>query len=303
MKFSFWPQPTQSFATVKGLAEYVEQSGWDGLWLADHFMPNDDNTSAPWPEAWTTLAALGATVPRIRLGTLVTGNTYRHPAVLAKMAATVDHISGGRVVLGLGSGWQENEHEKYGLPFYTVPNRLERLEEACQVIKALFNESSVNFDGKFYQLKDAPLEPKPIQQPLPLLIGGGGEKVTLRITAQYADEWNVWGTPETLKHKMSILDAHCEKLGRDPKEIHRTAVALLILTDDEKIAAKMNNSDERPARIAGSVAQLQETIAGYKDCGVDELIVPDFTLGMDLNEQKLSTLDTFITEIAPAGRD
>lgn len=303
MKFSFWPQPTQSFATVKGLAEYVEQSGWDGLWLADHFMPNDDNTSAPWPEAWTTLAALGATVPRIRLGTLVTGNTYRHPAVLAKMAATVDHISGGRVVLGLGSGWQENEHEKYGLPFYTVPNRLERLEEACQVIKALFNESSVNFDGKFYQLKDAPLEPKPIQQPLPLLIGGGGEKVTLRITAQYADEWNVWGTPETLKHKMSILDAHCEKLGRDPKEIHRTAVALLILTDDEKIAAKMNNSDERPARIAGSVAQLRETIAGYKDCGVDELIVPDFTLGMDLNEQKLSTLDTFITEIAPAGRD
>lgn len=302
MKFSFWPQPTQSFAAVKGLAEHVEQSGWDGLWLADHFMPNDDNTSAPWPEAWTTLAALGATVPRIRLGTLVTGNTYRHPAVLAKMAATVDHISGGRVVLGLGSGWQENEHEKYGLPFYTVANRLQRLEEACQVIKAMFNETSANFDGKFYQLKDAPLEPKPIQQPLPLLIGGGGEKVTLRITAQYADEWNVWGTPETLTQKMSILDAHCEKLGRDPKEIHRTAVALLILTDDEKLAAKMNSSVERPPRIAGSVAQLQEVIASYKDRGVDELIVPDFTMGMDLNEQKIATLDTFITEIAPAGQ-
>ncbi|MGK0471923.1 MAG: F420-dependent oxidoreductase-like protein, partial [Candidatus Azotimanducaceae bacterium] len=256
-----------------------------------------------WPEAWTTLAALGATIPRLRLGTLVTGNTYRHPAVLAKMAATVDQISGGRVVLGLGSGWQENEHEKYGIPFYTVANRLKRLEEACQVIKALFNETSASFDGKFYQLKDAPLEPKPIQQPLPLLIGGGGEKVTLRITAQYADEWNVWGTPETLRHKMSILDEHCEKLGRDPKEIHRTAVALLILTDDEKLAAKMNNSDERPPRIAGSVAQLQEIIADYKDSGVDELIVPDFTLGMDLNEQKIATLDTFINEIATAGRD
>ena len=302
MKFSFWPQPTQSFAAVKGLAQHVEQSGWDGLWLADHFMPNEDNTSAPWPEAWTTLAAIGATIPRLRLGTLVTGNTYRHPAVLAKMAATVDHISGGRVVLGLGSGWQENEHEKYGIPFYTVANRLERLEEACQVIKALFSESSANFDGKFYQLKDAPLEPKPIQQPLPLLIGGGGEKVTLRITAQYADEWNVWGTPKTLRHKMSILDAHCEKLGRDPKEIHRTAVALLILTDDEKLAAKMNSSDGSPPRIAGSVAQLQAIIADYKDSGVDELIVPDFTLGMDLNEQKLATLDTFINEIAPAGR-
>ncbi|MFT5562684.1 MAG: alkanesulfonate monooxygenase SsuD, partial [Litorivivens sp.] len=114
MKFSFWPQPTQSFTAVKGLAQHVEETGWDGLWLADHFMPNDDNTSAPWPEAWTTLAALGATIPRLRLGTLVTGNTYRHPAVLAKMAATVDQISGGRVVLGLGSGWHENEHEKYG---------------------------------------------------------------------------------------------------------------------------------------------------------------------------------------------
>ena len=298
MKFSFWPQPTQSFETVKALGEHVERTGWDGLWLADHFMPNADNTDEPWPEAWTTLAALGATVPRIRLGTLVTGNTYRHPAVLAKMAATADHISGGRVVLGLGSGWQENEHEKYGIPFHTVNGRLARLEEACQVIKALFNETSATFDGKFYQLKAAPLEPKPVQKPLPLLIGGGGEKVTLRITAQYADEWNVWGNVETLKHKMSVLDEHCEALGRNPKEIHRTAVALLILTDDEKFAAKMNASEERPPRIAGTVQQLRDIVAGYKEIGLDELIVPDFTLGMDLNEQKLETLDTFISEIA-----
>ncbi|MFT5013311.1 MAG: F420-dependent oxidoreductase-like protein [Patiriisocius sp.] len=302
MKFSFWPQPTQSFESVKALAQYVEQSNWDGLWLADHFMPNAENTSSPWPEAWTTLAALAAVIPRLRLGTLVTGNTYRHPAVLAKMAATVDQISGGRVVLGLGSGWQENEHEKYGIPFHTVNNRLARLEEACQVIKALFNSSHANFSGEFYQLKDAPLEPKPIQSPLPLLIGGGGEKVTLRITAQYADEWNVWGTPATLKHKMAILDAHCEKLGRDPAEIHRTAVALLILTDDNKLAAKMNASEEKPARIAGSVAQLQDIVAEYQAVGVNELIIPDFTLGMDLNEQKLATLDTFISKIAPAGR-
>lgn len=303
MKFSFWPQPTQSFATVKSLAEHVERSQWDGLWLADHFMPNEADTSAPWPEAWTTLAALGATIPRIRLGTLVTGNTYRHPAVLAKMAATADHISGGRVVLGLGSGWQENEHHKYGIPFYTINNRLERLEEACQVIKALFNEGNGNFDGKFYQLKDAPLEPKPIQKPLPLLIGGGGEKVTLRITAQYADEWNVWGNVDTLKHKMSVLDQHCDALGRDPKEIHRTAVALLFLTDDEKFAAKMNASEDRPPRIAGNVQQLRDIVAGYKEIGVDELIVPDFTLGMDLNEQKLATLDTFINDVATVARD
>ncbi len=302
MKFSFWPQPTQSFATVKTLANHVEASGWDGLWLADHFMPNAEDTSAPWPEAWTTLAALAAVIPRIRLGTLVTGNTYRHPAVLAKMAATVDHISGGRVVLGLGSGWQENEHEKYGIPFSTVAGRLERLDEACQVIKALFNHQAANFDGKFYTLKDAPLEPKPVQSPLPLLIGGGGEKVTLRITAQYADEWNVWGDVEFLKQKMAVLDAHCEKLGRDPAEIHRTAVAMIVLTEDEKLSAKLNASSERPPRIAGNISQLQDIMAGYKEIGVDEFIVPDFTLGLGADQQKLDVLDTFINEIAPAGR-
>jgi F420-dependent oxidoreductase-like protein len=302
MKFSFWPQPTQSFTTVRALAEHVEATQWDGLWLADHFMPNAEDTSAPWPEAWTTLAALAAVIPRLRLGTLVTGNTYRHPAVLAKMAATVDHISGGRVVLGLGSGWQENEHEKYGIPFHTIGNRLERLEEACQVIKSLFNEPSTNFSGKFYELHDAPLEPKPVQSPLPLLIGGGGEKVTLRITAQYADEWNVWGNVAELKHKMTILDQHCEKLGRDPADIHRTAVAMIFLTDDDKFAAKMNASTDRPPRIAGNVSQLQDIIGAYKEIGVDEFVVPDFSLGMDLNEQKMQVLDTFISEIAPVAR-
>jgi F420-dependent oxidoreductase-like protein len=302
MKFSFWPQPTQSFPSVQALATHVEKTGWDGIWLADHFMPNAEDTTSPWPEAWTTLAALAASVPRIRLGTLVTGNTYRHPAVLAKMAATVDHISEGRVVLGVGSGWQENEHEKYGIPFYTVKNRLQRLEEACKVIKGLFENESANFDGEFYQLKDAPLEPKPVQSPLPLLIGGGGEKVTLRITAQYADEWNVWGAVADLKHKMKILDQHCEKLGRDPSEIHRTAVAMVFLTDDEAFAKRMNESKDRPPRIAGSVSQLQDIIAGYRDIGVDEFIVPDWTMGPDVNDEKLKILDTLINEVAPAGK-
>lgn len=302
MRFSFWPMPTQSFEVMQNLAKHVESTGWDGLWLADHFMPNAEDTNQPWPEAWTTLSALAATVPRIRLGTLVTGNTYRHPAVLAKMAATIDHISGGRLVLGLGSGWQENEHEKYGIEFGTVGERLRRMEEACQVIKQLFETDSANFGGEFYQLSDAPLLPKPVQSRLPLLIGGGGEKVTLRITAQYADEWNVWGTVDTLKAKMEILDAHCEKLGRDPKEIQRSAVALLFLTDDADLAKKMNESTEAPARIAGNVAQLKETIAAYQAAGVDELIVPDFTMGPGDNAGKLETLDTFINEVAPAGR-
>ena len=298
MRFSFWPAPTQSFEVTQALASHIEQSNWDGLWLADHFMPNAEDTNQPWPEAWSTIAAIAATVPRIRLGTLVTGNTYRHPAVLAKMAATIDHISGGRLVLGLGSGWQENEHEKYGIEFGTVASRLRRLEEACQVIKALFNDESANFSGEFYQLTDAPLLPKPKQENLPLLIGGGGEKVTLRITAQYADEWNVWGTPEILKQKMSVLDQHCDKLGRDPATIQRSAVALLFLSDDEALVKKMRESEEAPARIAGNVSELRDTIAAYHEAGVDELIVPDFTMGPDCNQQKLDTLDTFINDVA-----
>ncbi|MCB1647178.1 MAG: LLM class F420-dependent oxidoreductase [Pseudomonadales bacterium] len=302
MRFSFWPQPTQDFETMKTLGQHVAATGWDGMWIADHFMPNAEDTSAPWPEAWTTMGALAATVPDIRLGTLVTGNTYRHPAVLAKMAATVDHISGGRLVLGLGAGWQENEHAKYGIPFYSVNERLRRLEEACQVIKGLYNNSSFSMNGRFYQLNDAPLEPKPAQNNLPLLIGGGGEKVTLRITAQYADEWNVWGTVDILKHKMAILDQHCEKLGRDPAEIQRSAVALLFLSDDQAFIEKMKSSGAAQPMICGNVEELQGIIAAYRDAGVDELIVPDFTMGGGATAEKKEILDRFIKEVAPAGR-
>jgi F420-dependent oxidoreductase-like protein len=296
MRFSVWPSPTQRFEDVREIARHAETTGWDGLWLADHFMPDAADTSAPWPESWTTLAGLAASVPRIRLGTLVTGNTYRHPAVLAKMAATVDHISGGRVVLGLGAGWQENEHRQYGIHFATVPERLARLEEACQVIKSLYTEKSASFQGKYYQLDAASLEPKPLQRPLPLLIGGGGEKVTLRITARYADEWNVWGDVETLRHKMKILDGHCADAGRDPAAIQRSAVALLFLSDDAAFVEKIRGSKLPQPKIAGSVEQVREIVRAYQQIGVNELIVPDFTLGP--MPQKKATLDRFIRDVA-----
>ena len=296
MQLSLWPSPTLTFNEVVELARHAEATGWDGLWYADHFMPNAPDTSAPWPEAWTTLTGVGALVPRLRLGTLVTGNTYRHPAVLAKMAATLDHMTGGRVVLGLGSGWQENEHQQYGIPFYTVRERLERLDEACAVIKALFSESKASFDGRFYQLEDASLEPKPVQQPLPLLIGGGGEKRTLRITARHADAWNVWGDVAILRHKMEILDRHCADLGRDPKAIRRTAVALLFMSDDEKYLEQMRSADIAMPTVIGTPEEVRETLDAYASIGVDEFIVPDFNLGE--RAQKVETLDRFITEVA-----
>lgn len=299
MRISFWPTPSLPFQETLALGQHVAATGWDGMWLADHFMPNAADTSTPWPEAWTTLAALAPQVPGIRLGTLVTGNTYRHPAVLAKMAATVDHISGGRLVLGIGSGWQENEHQQYGIEFGTVRQRLDRLEEACAMIKSLFDKPSANFEGRFYTLKEATLEPKPLQPNLPLMVGGGGEKVTLRITARYADEWNVWGTVETMIHKMRILDQHCEDIGRDPNNIQRSAVALLFLSDDDRFIQQIRETVDR-ALIAGNLAEVQDTVKAYQEAGVDELLVPDFTLGQ--GQQKIDTLDTFINDIAPLVR-
>ena len=300
MRFSFWPGAAQPWKDVLELALHAEATGWDGIWYADHFVPNAQNTSGPCNEAWTTISALAASVPRVRIGPLVSGNTYRHPAVLAKMAATVDQISEGRLVLGLGSAWQENEHEAYGIPFYTTGDRLRRLEEACQVLKSLFSQDQTNFEGKYYQLKNAPLDPKPVQQPLPLLIGGGGEKVTLRIAARYADEWNTWGDVATLKHKMGVLDRHCAEVGRDPGQIQRSAVVMLYLSDDAEFIGKIRARAGGPPMLAGNPDEVREVVKSYADAGVDELVIPDFNLGS--RERKLPILDRFIREVAPVVR-
>jgi alkanesulfonate monooxygenase SsuD/methylene tetrahydromethanopterin reductase-like flavin-dependent oxidoreductase (luciferase family) len=212
------------------------------------------------------------------------------------MAATLDHITGGRVVLGLGSGWQENEHRQYGIPFYSVGERLQRLDEACSVIKLLFSQPRASFAGRFYTLDEASLEPKPVQQPLPLLIGGGGERVTLRITARHADEWNVWGTPEILEQKMAILDRHCAEFGRNPSSIKRTAVALLFMSDDRSYLDRMRAANIQQPHLIGTVEEIRAQVRAYDAIGVDELIVPDFTLGP--MEQKIATLDRFIRDVA-----
>jgi F420-dependent oxidoreductase-like protein len=295
MRFSFWPGPNNTWADTLELVRHAESTGWDGAWFADHFMPNTPEAAGPTSECWTTLAGLAAAVPRIRLGALVSGNTYRHPAVLANIAATADNISGGRIVLGLGAGWQENEHQKYGIPFYTLKERMDRFDEACQVVTGLLNNERATFQGRFYQLDDAPLDPKPVQQPLPLLVGGGGEKRTLRIAAKYANEWNVWGTPEVLKHKMGVLDQHCADIGRDPAQIERSAQALIFLTDDP--AVKERAAGGGRAAIAGTPGEVRAVIEQFRDIGLNEFIVPDFTLGRSV-DQKKAAMDTFISEVA-----
>jgi len=294
---------------VLALWRHAESTRWDVACVTDHFMPNTKERVGDVLECWTTLAALAPMVPRMRIGTIVVGNTYRSPAVVAKMAATVDVISQGRLILGLGAAWQENEHEAYGIPFYTVGERLARLDEACRVIKALWTQPKSAFDGKFYRLQDAPLEPKPVQRPHPeLMIGGGGEKVTLGIVARHADHWNVWGGPETVARKGRILEEHCAKIGRDPRTITRSVNMTPLITDKKEevdalttaVSRRMGYPEPlvRDLLLAGSVAQIQDKLGKLREVGVSLVFVPTMFLPKD----RLGLLDRVIGEVAPALR-
>jgi F420-dependent oxidoreductase-like protein len=206
---------------------------FEHAWLFDHFMPLGPDHTGPCLEGWTLLGAFAAQTRRLRVGLMVTGNTYRHPAVLANMGATVDIISHGRMDFGIGAGWNEIEHSAYGIPLYAPAERIGRLAEACEVIRRMWTETAPDFNGRYYQLKDAYCEPKPIQKPYPpFVIGGSGERLTLRVVAQYANIWNfAGGSTEDFRHKNEILDSHCTAIGRDPATIERS-VQLLINPKD-----------------------------------------------------------------------
>lgn len=193
-------------------------------WAFDHFIPLGPDPTGPQLEGWTLLGALAARTERLRVGLMVTGNTYRHPAVLANIATTVDRISHGRLDFGIGAGWNELESNMYGIPLYQPGERIRRLGEACEVIRLLWTETVANFDGKYYQLKDARCEPKPVQKPHPpFVIGGSGEQLTLRVVAKYASIWNfVGGGIDTFNHKNEVLNQHCAAIGRDPSTIERS---------------------------------------------------------------------------------
>ena len=194
---------------------------FESAWTFDHFYPIFSDPNGPCMEGWITLTALAQATQRLRLGVLVTGNVYRHPAVLANMAASLDIISGGRLELGLGAGWNEEECKAYGIDLPPLKERFDRFDEACQIVVGLLRDETTDFDGKHYRLTAARCEPKPIQRPHPpLCIGGGGERRTLRAVARYAQHWNFpGGGVETLTHKRAVLEEHCSEVGRDPAEI------------------------------------------------------------------------------------
>lgn len=295
MEFSAWPSVTNPWQELAEEAHHIEKAGWKGLWIGDHFMPNSPDTSGSWQEAWTVLAALAALTSRLRLGTLVTGNTYRNPCILAKQIAQVDVISGGRVTLGIGAGWQENEHVAYDVPYFTTGQRLQRLEESVQILRSLFDTGAASFDGKHYQIKDAPLSPRPVQEHLPILIGGGGEKVTLRLVAQYADAWNVAGPAALVAQKSEVLRQHCERLGRDPATVHRTG-AIMVNVDESVTGGGLAHGPNWV--MIHRIHDLIDALTPYAEAGVDEMIV-HFNPALPLAKRKELQTE-FMGQIAPA---
>ncbi len=298
MEFSLWLSTGVAWDEMLAGARALVDAGGCGIWVPDHFMPpaagyteqdGADPELRPVHESWTTLAALAAVVPKVRLGVMVSGNTYRHPALVAKMAVTIDHISAGRAVLGLGAAWQENEHRRYGIAYGTVGERADRLDEAAAMIRALLRHERADFTGAHYRLEGAPLQPKPIG-PLPLLIGGGGERRTLLTVARHADEWNTWGLPETLQRKGAALDDHCRRLGRDPGEIRRSAAVFLRIAPDESAAAELAASYRNRGGLVGTIAGLRERIAQYRACGVTELVVAGFNRSPQEHAEDLARL-------------
>jgi F420-dependent oxidoreductase-like protein len=240
------PQHTTYDAMLKVWQEADKERAFEHAWLFDHFNPIQGEVDGPCFEGWTLLAAMAAQTSRLRLGLMVAGNTYRHPAVHAHMAATVDVISNGRLEFGLGAGWNEYEHESMGIPLYPPGERIRRLGEACEIAKQLFTQPVSDFDGLYYQLKQARLEPKPVQKPHPpFVIGGSGEQLTLRVVAQYADIWNSTSADvEVFRHKIRVLHEHCAAVGRNPTEIELSVQARI-------------NYDDLPA----TVATLQPLVA------------------------------------------
>ncbi|MEO8363523.1 MAG: LLM class flavin-dependent oxidoreductase [Ilumatobacteraceae bacterium] len=304
MKFSVWPNMNRPFSEVQELAHMLERDGWDGMWYADHYMPNTPDgepASGDVLECFSVLAGLAASVPRIRLGSLVSPTSVNHPAVLANRAATIDHMSNGRLTLGIGAGWQVNEHRAYGIDLLEPKDRVSRFGEAIEIISKLLSEPRVNFAGKYFTITDAPCEPKPVQNPLPLLVGTGSPRM-LRFTARFAQAWNTWGTPTTTPAVVERLHVACEKEGRDQASLHKTTQALVFIVEDANAVETLQAKVPEGRSLVGTTEQLTEMIAEYQRIGFNEFCLPDFTLGETFAQRKES-IQRFFSEVAVHFRD
>ena len=279
-------------------ARWVEAAGWYGVWYADHYMPNTGSDAlepGDIHECWAMLPAIAAATDRVRIGSLVSPTSVHHPAVLANRASTIDHISAGRMVLGLGAGWQINEHRAYGIELEPPKQRVDRFDEAIQIIRSLLAEEHTTFEGSVYSIIDAPSDPAPVQSPLPLLVGTGSPRM-LRITARHADEWNTWGGPDMAGVRRAKFDAACQSVERDPSSMWTSVQALVMLSDDAAAVEGAVTSPFGERMIAGNAAQLVDQIGRYSELGFDEFIVPDFNLG-GTPEARRGNLEQIHTEV------
>jgi F420-dependent oxidoreductase-like protein len=305
----FSVQVGQQFASWEETVRIVreaERLGYDAAYTYDHFMAVMMDPYDPCLEAWTSLAALAALTRRIRLGVLVTGNTYRHPAVLAKMATTVDVVSGGRLDFGIGSGWFAPEHEALGIRFPPTGERCDMLDEALAAIRALWTERQATFAGRHYRLERAIAEPKPVQRPHPpILVAASGEKKMLRIAARHAQIWNGFGSPEVCRRKIAVLAEHCRTLGRDVDDIEKSLLVPAHIGDDPSAwepliqgyaAYQGISTDEAPRwMLLGSPAAVRSQIEAFLAAGVTHFI-------LTLTPFNFDVMPRFAAEVMPAFR-
>lgn len=303
------PQFGFGYDDVVAIAQTAERQGYGALWASDHLMWDPDATDRNCYEVWTLLAGLVPVTSTLRLGTLVSANSYRYPTILAKTAAGVDAMSGGRVNFGIGAGWKEVEYHAYGIPFPSAGTRLDQLDEAAQIVRALFDQDKVDFRGEHYRLEGAVCAPKPVQRPMPIWIGGGGERRTLRIVAERADGWNmVFGlTTAELRHKLDVLRGHCDAVGRPFADIAKSIfVHTYLYTSDAERDALTDDQVQRlgpvgkrfmggtdKVGLAGSPALVAEALRERRDLGFEELILL-FPYG---HEREL--LERYAAEVLP----
>lgn len=303
MRFGVQLQPDHcTWEELRDTALLAEKLGYELLFTWDHFIPLRGDTTGRALEGWQILPAWGAITSRIRIGMLVTGNTYRNPGVLAKMVMTLDHITNGRAILGIGAAWNEAEHRMYGIDFDTAGVRLAKLDEACRIIRSLFENQETTLKGKYYSFTHALAEPKPVQRRLPILIGGGGERKTLRTTAKYADMWHGFGPPAQIAHKMAVLRQHCADVGRDFQEIEITSgmdPGLCLRDSEREVEARRAEVGKRIGRtVTGAlpiwraddaVRRLHE----YERVGVGAVI---FGMGAPFDTE---TMQRFASQVRP----
>jgi F420-dependent oxidoreductase-like protein len=271
--------PVEAYETMTRVAQTADECGYESVWLVDHFQTIPRPSQEVTFECWTSTAALARDTKRVRIGQMVTCHSYRNPALLAKMASTVDVLSHGRLNFGIGAGQSGDEYRAYGYDNPDAPERLRQLREAVQVILAMWTREEATFEGTYYQIRDAINQPKGVQKPhIPLLIAGSGEKVTLKLVAQYGDACNVFGDIATIERKLTVLKHHCEAVGRDYESIWRTTNTLCIVADtDEQAQAlipemwKALGGSTLDQSLIGTLDTIRKRIAAYEAAGVQEL--------------------------------